>query len=93
VRFAREIADGGIPKRDAERLAAERRTRPTRRAHAAKAAYLHTRALADELTRDLATRVRITRRARGGTIEIDFYSDAELDRLVDRLRAAATPRA
>ena len=93
VRFAREIAEGGIAKRDAERLAAARRTRPARRSHAASAGDLHTRALADELTRGLSTRVRIARRARGGTIEIDFYSDAELDRLVDRLRAAAAPRA
>jgi hypothetical protein len=33
--------------------------------------------------------VRITRRPRGGTIEIEFYSDAELDRLADRLRGIA----
>src|SRR5438034_207402 len=44
------------------------------------------------LTRGLGTRVRITRHARGGSIEIEFYSDAELDGLVDRLRQAL-PRA
>jgi len=36
--------------------------------------------------------VRITRHPRGGAIEIEFYSDAELDRLIDRLRQAV-PRA
>jgi hypothetical protein len=36
--------------------------------------------------------VRVQRRARGGSIEIEFYSDAELNRLVDRLRVAASSR-
>jgi len=35
--------------------------------------------------------VRITPRARGGSIEIEYYSDAELDRLIERLRSAAGP--
>src|SRR5438132_954596 len=58
-------------------------------------AYRHLidlRGLAEELTRGLGTRVRITRHPRGGAIEIEFYSDAELDRLIDRLRQAV-PRA
>src|SRR5437870_1061724 len=54
---------------------------------------VHLRALAEELTRGLGTRVRIARRGRGGAIEIEFYSDAELNRLVDRLRMAATSAA
>src|SRR5262245_23261296 len=92
IEFAREIASGGVAKREAEQLAAARRTRPARRSSAAPPADLHVRALADELTRAFGTRVRIERRARGGTIEIEFYSDAELDRLVDRLRVAGAPR-
>src|SRR5438093_984939 len=47
-------------------------------------------ALAEGLARGLGTRGRIARRGRGGAIEIECYSDAELDRLVDRLRVAAT---
>ena len=54
--------------------------------------YEHLRALMEDLTRGLGTRVRITRRPRGGTIEIEFYSDAELDRLADQLRTAAATR-
>jgi hypothetical protein len=46
----------------------------------------------EELTRGLGTRVRITRRPKGGTIEIEFYSDAELDRLAGQLRATAAAR-
>ena len=89
VQFAREIAVGGVPKREAERLAAERRTRPSKRSRPTAPADVHLRALADELTRALGTRVRIHPRVRGGMIEIEFYSDAELDRLVERLRPRA----
>ena len=51
----------------------------------------HWRALAEELTRGLGTRVRISRRNRGGTIEIEFYSEAELERLLGHLRGGLTP--
>jgi len=90
VKFAREIATRGLSKNEAERLAAARRTRGGERTPAAGPTDIHLRGLAEELTRGLRTRVRISRRARGGAIEIEFYSDAELDRLVDRLRAAAS---
>lgn len=92
VAFAREIVDRELPKSEAERLASARRPRPAKRRGALPAdVFLH--GLAEELTRGLGTRVRIARRARGGTIEIEFYSDAELDRLVQRLRVAVSPRA
>ena len=55
-------------------------------------ADVHLRGIAEELTRGLGTRVRVQRRARGGVIEIEFYSDAELNRLVDRLRTTTAPR-
>ena len=92
VAFAREIVDRELPKSEAERLASARRPRPAKR-HRALPADVFLHGLAEELTRGLGTRVRIARRARGGTIEIEFYSDAELDRLVQRLRVAASPRA
>jgi ParB family transcriptional regulator, chromosome partitioning protein len=92
VTFAREIAARGMPKSEAERLAAARRTRPARRKPAAAPVDIHLRGLAEELTRGLGTRVRIEPGARGGTIQIEFYSDAELDRLIDRLREACAPR-
>ncbi len=91
VAFAREIVTEQVPKSEAERRAAARRARPPRRAGGG-AADLHVRGVAEELTRGLGTRVQITRRARGGAIEIQFYSDGELDRLVERLRIAAASR-
>jgi ParB family chromosome partitioning protein len=91
VRFAREIVGRGLTKSEAERLASARRGGAAR-PRATPAPDVHLRALAEELTRGLGTRVRVTRGGRGGTIEIEFYSDAELDRLANRLREACAGR-
>ena len=90
VAFAREIVDRRLPKNEAERLVATRRGRTPGRSSKVGAPDVHLHALAEELTRGLGTRVRITPRSKGGAIEIEFYSDAELDRLIDRLRAACS---
>ena len=93
VSFAREVVTRRLSKSDTERLAAARRNRQGKHPAAGRpAGDLHLRGLAEELTRGLGTRVRIVRHPRGGAIEIEFYSDAELDRLIDRLRQAV-PRA
>lgn len=42
--------------------------------------------LADELSQHLGTRVRIRRKGRKGKVEIEFYSDDDLDRLIRLLR-------
>lgn len=91
--FAHEIVQRRLSKSDAEKLATARRPAAAKRRPREMPGDLHVRALADELTRSLGTRVRIQRRARGGTIEIEFYSDPELDRLTERLRLASAPRA
>ncbi|MBN1573541.1 MAG: ParB/RepB/Spo0J family partition protein [Deltaproteobacteria bacterium] len=41
----------------------------------------------DELTRTLGTRVKIVSRGAGGKIEIEYYSDQELERLTDILKS------
>jgi len=92
VAFAREIVTRRLSKSESEGLAAARRTRPVRRRAHVAATDLQVRALAEELTRGLGTRVRISRGPRGGKIEIEFYSDAELDRLADRLRDSVVSR-
>src|SRR6266704_1983494 len=92
VSFAREIVTRRLTKSETERLAATRRARQGKQPAAGRPTDLHLRGLAEEFTRGLGTRVRITRHPRGGSIEIEFYSDAELDRLIDRLRQAL-PRA
>jgi ParB family chromosome partitioning protein len=46
---------------------------------------VHTRAAEDRMRFALGTKVRIVRRGQGGTIEIDFGSEAELNRLYEQL--------
>ena len=89
VAFAREITAKKLPKSEAERLARARRGDPTTTT-GGRGQDPHWRALADDLTRELGTRVRLVRRGRGGTIEIEFYSGAELERLISHLRGRAT---
>src|SRR6185369_6342397 len=91
VTFAAELATSGVSKAEAERRAQERRTR-SRQGGGAAPVDVHLRGVAEELTRGLGTRVRVQRRARGGSIEIEFYSDAELERLADRLRSTGSFR-
>ena len=87
VAFAHEVVTRKLSKSTTESLAAARSKRPSKRTATSTASDVHVRALAEELTRDFGTRVRITSRARGGCIEIEYYSEAELDRLVERLRS------
>src|SRR5438093_8895967 len=91
VDFAREVVTRKLSKSTTEGLAAARSKRPAKRTAGTTASNLHVRALAEELTKEFGTRVRITPRARGGSIEIEYYSDAELARLIERLRSAAGP--
>jgi ParB family chromosome partitioning protein len=93
VEFARELASDGASKSEAERRARLRRTGAGRPPATHRREDPHWRAIAEELTRTLGTRVRVTPRARGGSIEIEFYSEPELSRLLDRLRGAERARA
>ena len=47
---------------------------------------LHLLSLADELSRHFGTKVVIKQRGRAGRVEIEFYSNDDLDRLIERLR-------
>ena len=93
VEFARELATDGASKSEAERRARLRRTGAGRPSSTRRREDPHWRAIAEELTRTRGTRGRVTPRARGGSIEIEFYSEPELTRLLDRLRGAERARA
>jgi ParB family chromosome partitioning protein len=47
---------------------------------------LYLLSLADELSRHFGTKVVIKQRGRVGRVEIEFYSNDDLDRLIERLR-------
>ncbi len=42
--------------------------------------------LADDLSQDFGTRVKIKRKGRKGRVEIEFYNDSDLDRLIGLLK-------
>jgi ParB family chromosome partitioning protein len=91
---AREVISRGLSVRDTEALvkrlttetsrAAEREGNAqgaTRKGDAAK--DVHTRAAEDRMRFALGTKVRIVRRGSGGTVEVDFASEAELNRIYE----------
>jgi len=88
---AREVIARALSVRDAEALvkklnAGESEAAPTRAAKgAAPGNDVHTRAAEDRLRFALGTKVRIVRRGTSGTVEIDFSSENELNRLYEQL--------
>ena len=85
---AREVIARGLSVREAEamakRLVSPRASRGTT---AAPQADVHTRAAEDRMRFALGTKVRIVRRGSGGTIEIDFGSESELNRVYEYITA------
>jgi ParB family chromosome partitioning protein len=81
--LAHEVVARRLTVRQTEQLA-KRSVRP--------AADADHRAVEQQLTEVLGTKVRITHRRNGsGRVEIDYYSLAELNGLIDRLSASRAP--
>ena len=83
---AREVISRGLSVRETEALvkrmaAAPAATSPRPATEPAK--DVHTRAAEDRMRFALGAKVRISRRGKGGRIEIDFGSEDELNRLFD----------
>ena len=84
-RLAQDVISKGLSIRELENLV--KRHRP-KRSMAKKPGPADTFAavLEEELQHVLGTKVRITRRKKRGHIQIEFYSQEELDRIVNRIR-------
>jgi len=91
---SREVISRGLSVRDTEALvkkmlaappAASPRGTPEQAEPPAK--DVHTKAAEDRLRFALGTKVRIARKGQGGTIEIDFGSEDELNRVYEQLIA------
>jgi ParB family chromosome partitioning protein len=90
---AREVIARGLSVRDTEALVKKLGTenhknpkngeRGTGNTEPPKAVDVHTRAAEDRMRFALGAKVRISRRAQGGTIEIEFASEAELNRIYE----------
>jgi ParB family chromosome partitioning protein len=89
---AREVMARALSVRDTESLVKKLTARPSVPRATPAAPDVHARAAEDRLRFALGTRVRILRRRHGGTIEIDFASEAELNRLYELLTAATSSR-
>jgi ParB family chromosome partitioning protein len=84
--LARESARKGLSVREVERRVAQARApEPS----AAKRRDANTAAAEERLRAALGTRVRIARRGKGGQLQIQFGSEAELNRLYESLLRVA----
>jgi ParB family chromosome partitioning protein len=89
----REVVARGLSVRETEALV-KKATQPAREpggrgAAKGQATDVHTRAAEDKIRFALGAKVRIVRRGHGGTIEIAFNTEAELNRLYEALTASA----
>ena len=84
---AREVIARSLSVRDTEALVKKMASPASARAGKSEPtpADVHTRAAEDRLRFALGTKVRIVRRGQAGTIEIDFGSEAELNRIYEQL--------
>jgi len=83
---SREVISRALSVRDTEALVKRLAAAPVTRAPKPEAAKdVHTRAAEDRLRFALGTKVRILRRAQGGTIEISFGSETELNRIYEHI--------
>lgn len=83
-RVAKDVLARGLSVRETEALV-KRETAPAETAEEPVRTDPNTRAAEDQLKLALGTRVRISRRRRGGRIEIEFSSEDELQRLFELL--------
>ena len=83
LRIAREIVSRNLSVRETETLVRKGTEPANPREESHK--DVHTRVAEEKMRFALGTRVRITRRGKGGRIEIDFQNENELQRLYEKL--------
>lgn len=81
---AERIVKSSLTVRDVERLATKRKTGPARD----RAPEIIS--LESELSQILGTKVRIKTRRKKGSIEIEFYSSDDLERILEAIRGGAS---
>lgn len=90
IEMAHKIMRQGLSVRETETLVArthgDSRKLRNQEAPTNLDIHIHISALEEELTRALGTKVRLHPRKKGGRIEIEYYSNEELEGLVRRLK-------
>lgn len=89
-RFAQEVISKGLSVKELEVLVKKHRPKSSKHriGHGQREPYLA--ALEEELQHALATKVRISKRKKRGHIFIEFYSQEDLDRIVNKIKGGAT---
>ncbi len=88
IKAARKVVQRGLSVREVEDMVRDSPgSGPAKTAPARAGGKTGATALEQSLTRTWGTKVRIRRSGKRGRIEIEFYSDEELNRLVERLGA------
>jgi ParB family chromosome partitioning protein len=83
----REVVSKGLSVRQTESLAKQQKTdKKPAKAPLANSDSAYFTGLAEDLSRQFGTRVQIIRKGKKGRVEIDFYSDDDLDRLLSILK-------
>jgi ParB family chromosome partitioning protein len=88
-RFAQEIISKGISVRELENLIKSQRRRLPKRKIGQGVREPYVAVLEEELQHALATKVRISKRKKRGHILIEFYSQEDLERIVNVLRGGS----
>lgn len=88
-RLARRIIEEGLSVRQAEELAREQPAPRPRRPRAAAERDVHLAELEDELRRVLGTKVHVIQKGSVGRIEIEFYGEEDMERILSLLRGEA----
>jgi ParB family chromosome partitioning protein len=89
LEFGHLVANRGLSVRETEKLT-KRKTK-ARRQKGRKAVSAELQALEDNVREHLATRVAIKPSGKGGTIEIQYYSSEDLERILERMGAWRAP--
>ena len=83
----RQVVSKGLSVRQTESLVKKLKTgKKPGKPFQASSDSIYFRNLAEELSRQFGTRVQIVRQGKKGRVEIDFFSDDDLDRLLSILR-------
>ena len=84
----RRIVSEGLSVRAAEALVKRLKSDKGKvsKSKPVSSADVYLQSVADDLTRHLGTKVRIVRRGKKGRLEIEFYGDDDLGRLIARLK-------
>jgi ParB family transcriptional regulator, chromosome partitioning protein len=83
----RAVITKGLSVRETEALVKRlRNQKPEDRNSPPKSFDIYLSSLANDLSQDFGTRVKIKRKGRKGKVEIEFYNDDDLDRLIGLLK-------